>query len=528
MFHFIILMLIACSLKLPIGRGGDSPYPTEFRHTLSNLSQENIRHCTSLPPTERLVCELEGAIDAQGHPTTNAKNTNPPAQPPPAKESCKFREDNIYTLYPHSMPQSPVLNRVLEKYVAMHRRCRDIDFASLDDVYTSSRRPICRYLIWRPSGYGFGNRLLALISSFLYAVMSARVLLIDYPEWDHLFCEPFLGSSIQLPARTKLNQVLGEWYIQFRDARCGLNSSNKICNTTVVNLRLDHVTGLREYESVACPMGYSRVRNIEFLTMRECNQYLVPGFYLNPVLSPLLEVLFPQRNAFHLLSRFLLVPSDAMWASIRPSLDIQASRRVGVQIREFVGRYTTAYDGNVIECIKKKGGFLPKKFRKRRVHSGEYCGVYVATLLRRHLEAVNSSLKALVVETGKEFRFNHQRLDGREVHDRKHEAEALVDMWVLSMSNVLVTSQDSSFGYIATGVGGVVPNFLDMEEGKGCFMGLGVEPCFHAAPKNLRCAQDEAVAFSLQEIVEKNTSIVKVCNDRPRGWTLLPPTVSKI
>ncbi|CAN6460664.1 unnamed protein product [Victoria cruziana] len=527
MSQLMILMIAACSLILPISRGGNSAHPTNYGHTLSDFSQQKVLHCASLSPAERLVCELEGAIDARGHSVANAKNSGPPL-PPPANGSCKFREDDIYSLYPHSMPQSLVLNGVLEKYVAMHRRCRNVDFASLDDLYASSGRPICQYLIWRPSGYGFGNRLLALISSFLYAIISARVLLIDYPEWGHLFCDPFSGSSIQLPAETKLNQVLGEWYIQFRDARCGFDNSNQICNTSVVNLRLNHKTGLREYDWVACPTGYSRLRNIEFVTMRECNQYLVPGFYLNPVLSPLLEVLFPQRNPFHLLSRFLLLPNDGMWDLIRSALDVQASRRVGVQIREFVGRYTKAYDENVIECIKKKGGFLPKLLRKRRVPSGEYCSVYMATLVRHHLEAVNSSLKVLEEETGKEFRYNHQKLDGREVHDRKHQAEALVDMWVLSMSNVLVTSQDSTFGYIATGVGGVVPNFLDMEEGKGCFMGLGVEPCFHGAPKSLRCMQDEVLPFSLQEAAEKSNSIVKVCNDRPRGWTVLPPGVSYI
>ncbi|CAN6460663.1 unnamed protein product [Victoria cruziana] len=524
---FVLILLVVYSLKLPVGHGGasDNQPPTEYRYTLSSFSQEKIHHCSSLPPSERLICELEGAIDAQGRPANSSK-TKPPQ--PPANRSCKFREDNVYGLYPHSMPPSPVLERVLEKYVAMHRRCRDIDFASLDDVYTSSGKPTCQYLIYKPGPCGFGNRMISLVSSFLYAIMSARVLLIDYPEWDQLFCEPFSGSSIQLPAKSKLSEELGSWYVQFRDARCGAggHQSNQICNTTVVNLRLDHRSRLREYESVACPMGYARLRNIAFVTIRLCNQYFVPGFYINPVLFPLLEVLFPQRNPFHLLSRFLLLPSDPLWASISSYVDTRASRRVGVQVREFNGKYTKAYPANAIECIKKRGGFLPKKFRKR-VRSGEYSTVYMATLLRSHLENVNSSLKMLEEDTGKEFRFNHQRLDGREVHDEEHQAEALVDMWVLSTSNILITSQDSTFGYMATGLGGVVPNFLDKKEGRGCFMGLGVEPCFHAAPRGLLCVQDEPVAFSLHDLVQKSFALM-VCNDRPVGWTVLPPNASYI
>lgn len=424
------------------------------------------------------------------------------------------------------MPASPALNGVLEKYDAMHRRCREVDSdASLNRLYTSSRKPTCQYLIWRQSHYGFGNRLLSLISSFLYAVMSARVLLIEYPNWDELFCEPFSGSSIQLQAATRLNRHVGESHVRFRDAGCGPegNSKNSPCNTTVVDLTLDHTTPERDYEAIACPTGFARLRETPFITIRRCNQYFVPGFYLNPALSPLLDVLFPQRNAFHLLSRYLLAPSDDMWSSIASHLDVRAGRRIGVQVREFrTRRYLSEYDGNVIRCMKKKGGFLPKKFRKRRGRDGDYIGVYMATLIRRHLKEVNSSMRVLEEEAGKKFRLKFQKLDGKEVHDSRHQAEAMIDMWVLSMSHVLVTSQESTFGYIASGLGGVFPYFIDKEPGKGCFIGLGVEPCFHAAPKKLSCVPQEAPAFSLQDLVE-TSSMVKVCNDRESGWTVLPP-----
>ncbi|CAN6460661.1 unnamed protein product [Victoria cruziana] len=522
-FNFIHITLF--SVTLAFAHGSNEPAPTEYGHTLPDLSQEKILNCTAPSPTERPLCELEAALDAQGRPATT-KEPNPSPQPPkPSNNSCKFRQENIYSLYPYSTPPPPELNRVLEKYVAMHRRCRDIDFESLDHVYTSSKRPRCRYLIWSQGRFGFGNRLLPLISSFLYAIMSARVFLIDYPHWDDLFCEPFLGSTTLLPATTKLSRQLGPWYTQFHRARCGsgVQSRNSICNATVVNLVLDiHDHPLSDYESIACPMGYARLRNIPFVTIRKCNQYFAPIFYLNPVLSPLLDVLFPERNPFHLLSRFLLAPNDAMWSSISSHLDIHASRRIGVQIRELKTRrrYISEYDENVLQCIKRKGGFLPKMFRKR-ILPGEYVAVYMATLVKRHLEEVNSSMAVLMKETGKEFILSFQRLDGREVHDTKHQAEALVDMWVLSMSHVLITSQDSTFGYIASALSGVVPNFLDKRAGKGCLMGLGMEPCFHAAPKKLSCVQQEPVAFSLQEMADR-TSKLKVCVDRESGWTVAP------
>ncbi|XP_031483902.1 putative fucosyltransferase 10 [Nymphaea colorata] len=240
------------------------------------------------------------------------------------------------------------------------------------------------------------------------------------------------------------------------------------------------------------PNGLCKAQGHSLCDYKEVQPIYAPVFYLNPVLPPLLDVLFPERNPFHLLSRFLLAPSDAMWGSISSHLDIHSSRRIGVQVRELkTRRYMSEYDENVLHCIKRKGGFLLKRLRKR-IPPEEYPAIYVATLVGRHLEEMNSSMRVLMEETGKEFRLNFQKLDGREVHGMKHQAEALVDMWM-----------------------------LNKRAGKGYFIGLGVEPCFHAAPKRLSCVQEEPVAFSLQDMANR-TSKLKVCVDRESDWTVVP------
>ncbi|KAF3791306.1 Galactoside 2-alpha-L-fucosyltransferase [Nymphaea thermarum] len=521
----LLLFISLFSLQLTILHGLDSP--SDYGHSLPDLVQGKIIHCSSLSPDDKLLCQLEAALDAQGYLEAPGKNATQHSKTPPATMSCKFREDNVYSLYPYAMDPSPLLESVLQKYFAMHIRCKDIEFANLSDVYASSSgRPNCRYLIWRPSGDGLGNRLLSLVSSFLYAIMSARVLLIDYPPWHDLFCEPFLGSTIQLPAPNKLNNWVGHWYTEFRDARCGarITSSNTaICNDTTVNLSLDHDTPIREYESVSCPMGFARLRNVPFVYIRECNQYMIPGFYINPLLSPLLDVLFPQRNAFHLLARFLLFPNDAVWNSIKSNLDFDASRRIGVQIREFEkGKYTSAYDANIVRCIKKKGGFFPRRYRKR-IQMAEYFSIFVATLEKHHVEEMNKAMRVVEEESGKKFTVKWQVVDGKEMHDSQHQKEALIDMWVLSMSHVLITSFESTFGYIATGLSGVVPFFLDKEDGGSCTMGNGLEPCFHAAPKNVLCIQEEPLAYSVHDMALNSSKVIS-CIDRPRlGWTVVSP-----
>lgn len=59
-----------------------------------------------------------------------------------------------------------------------------------------------RYLYVDLSASGLGNRLNTVISAFLYAVLTHRVLLLSTPEfdWDDLFCQPFPGGDWVWPA----------------------------------------------------------------------------------------------------------------------------------------------------------------------------------------------------------------------------------------------------------------------------------------------------------------------------------------
>ncbi|ERN15847.1 galactoside 2-alpha-L-fucosyltransferase [Amborella trichopoda] len=509
----LLLLLLLSSLLSPSS-------PVEFRDSLSDLSQQSILHCSTLTSTDKLLCEFAGAIDDQGNPATRT--------PTVQSSSCKFKEDGAYNAYyPYATSPSQELTTILEKYFSMHQRCVAKDLATLANAYSSGGRPLCQYVIWGASGDGLGNRLMSLMSAFLYSILSARVLLIDYPEWRELFCEPFLGSTISIPQGAAFDRGIGAWNVEFLDAKCGspLSSvNNGGCNNTIVKLSLDHDTPLREYDFVMCPLGYSRLRNVPFVTIRECNQYLVPGFYANPVLTPLMDLLFPERNVFHVLSRYLLSPSDPMWHSIRDDTDVQASRRIGIQIREFqFEKYTSEYDDNIVRCLWERGGILPRRFRKG-VCEGEYLAIHVATLEKGHVLKVNETMKIIEEETGVEARVSRQAVDGREAHDAAHQEEALIDIWVLSMSHVLITSIYSTFGYVASALSGVAANFIDKREGESCKVSNGVEPCFHAAPKLLVCSDDELMRYTAFDLAV-NSSWVRPCADRiVLGWTLAKGT----
>lgn len=72
-----------------------------------------------------------------------------------------------------------------------------------------------------------------------------------------------------------------------------------------------------------------------------------------------------------------------------------------------------------------------------------------------------------------------------------HDKKALVDMYLLSFSDTLVTSAWSTFGYVSQGISGATSWILTKIEDEEvafakqqgqCIHASSIEPCFHAAP----------------------------------------------
>jgi xyloglucan fucosyltransferase len=68
-----------------------------------------------------------------------------------------------------------------------------------------------------------------------------------------------------------------------------------------------------------------------------------------------------------------------------------------------------------------------------------------------------------------------------------HNQKAWAEMYLLSLTDVLVTSSWSTFGYVAQGLGGLKPWILYKPENRTapnppCRRAMSMEPCFHAPP----------------------------------------------
>lgn len=104
-----------------------------------------------------------------------------------------------------------------------------------------------------------------------------------------------------------------------------------------------------------------------------------------------------------------------------------------------------------------------------------------------------------------------QGAEGEQREDVGHQQKALVDMWVLSLSDILLTSHMSTFGYTAQGLGGLTPYHLKPWLDNACWLSVSSDPCFHFAPRRVECPGDN---FTMKSPLKEAPYVTK-CPDLP-------------
>uniref|UniRef100_A0A1J3DBA2 Fucosyltransferase n=2 Tax=Noccaea caerulescens TaxID=107243 RepID=A0A1J3DBA2_NOCCA len=100
--------------------------------------------------------------------------------------------------------------------------------------------------------------------------------------------------------------------------------------------------------------------------------------------------------------------------------------------------------------------------------------------------------------------------------DKKlHDQKALAEMYLLSLTDKLVTSDSSTFGYVAQGLGGLKPWILYKPKNHTapnppCVRAMSMEPCFLRAP-----------LYGCQAKTVNITPFVRRCEDRLTGLKLV-------
>ncbi|CAN8293646.1 unnamed protein product [Cochlearia groenlandica] len=456
------------------------------------------------------------------------------------ESSCLSRHQSSLYRKPSPYKPSQYLISKLRSYEMLHKRCGPdteaykIAIQQLDqhDSLSSRSGGLCKYIVWVPLS-GLGNRILSLVSVFLYALLTERIILVDQRnDISDLFCEPFPNTSWLLPLDFPLTDELDRFHWHSPSSygnmlkRHVINSSTEIL-PPYLYLHLVHNYG--DYDQMFfCQEDQSLIRKVPWLIVKSDN-YFIPSLWLIPSFFSELSKLFPQKDTvFHNLGRYLIHPTNQVWGLVNRFYDTYLSRadeRLGIQIRVFhhAGFLQLVMD-QIVSCTQREK-LLPEASAAQEEpqvnmsKSPKFIAVLVTSLNQKYYDNLKSVYWEHVSSTGDIIGFYQPSQEMYQQRNKKlHNQKALAEMYLLSLTDKLVTSAWSTFGYVAQGLGGINPWILYKPENytapdPPCGRAISMEPCFHSPPLNGCEAHTRTDAWTVKPFV-------KPCEDRICGIKL--------
>ncbi|XP_050231046.1 galactoside 2-alpha-L-fucosyltransferase-like [Mercurialis annua] len=457
-------------------------------------------------------------------------------------ESCISRyESSLYRKTSTHKPSSYLISK-LRKYEKRHKHCGPgTEFYNkavkgLDSSHANVTSE-CSYIVWLPSN-GLGNRIVSMTAAFLYSLVTDRVLLVHHgTDMADLFCEPFPNTSWFLPSDFPLID-------QFDSSKMRNNYSygallkNNNTNTSTLKppgfLFLYLAYNYDESDKLFyLDQNQDFLRKVPWLILRS-DQYFVPYLFLIKSFQNELNRLFPDKETvFHNLSRYLFHPSNQAWGLITRFYQAYLARAdeiIGLQIRLFDPKSNPSdlVMKQILSCTENEN-LLPKLVNQKNTvtsasRNQTLKAILVASLHSEYYTNLKNIYWTKPTATGEAIGvYQPSNEEYQHFGDNMHNIKAWAEMYVLSLSDVLVTSSWSTFGYVAQGLGGLRPWIMFMPDNRNipnppCRRVLSMEPCFHYPPsydrdKNVRdenvdlgehVTQCEDVSWGVKLVNSKN------------------------
>ena len=466
------------------------------------------------------------------------------------RDSCRSRHllSRYYKHFPYA--PSPHLLHKLRAYEARHRRCAPGTplYAKSVEQLRSGRNADeavveCRYIVWLPFD-GLGNRMLSMVSGFLYALLTGRVFLVAMPpDAADLFCEPFPGTTWLLPLEDfPVANLFGLGHNPEQSYTRLLSRKKIVVDSDPVN----NATAPPVPAYVYLSLGYQLTDWLFFcgehqLALGKVNWLLLySDLYFVPSLYPIagfrdeLRRLFPAReSASHLLFRYLLHPANPVWGLVTRYYHAYlapATRRIGVQVRMF-GFASVPVDDmyNQILACSRQERVLPEidgdgDVAAAGTGSKTSTAILVASLYPDYYERLRARYyeHAAAKSGGGWVGVFQPTHEGRQATaSLAHNQRALAEVYLLSFSEALLTSGLSTFGYVSSSLAGVRPTILltafhHKVPATPCRRAVSMEPCNLTPPWGVECRRGEAVAVGGEDLA----SHLKVCEDWQKGLKL--------
>ncbi len=475
------------------------------------------------------------------------------------RNPCASREKmpSMYTRrkFAKDADPNPAWELVFREYRILHRTCtsriQNMEFY-FEEKNTSTG---CKFMLCDPTaGSGLGNKILLLTSCFLYAVLTQRVFLVPASTFfGDIMCEPFEGSSWRLPDPHVLGlgsvgnspfQSMDSFLTAAKDGGDNDHDHSKVSDM-IYAVDLSDRMKFQPANRFYCPTEQSLLRNVTWVGLVGC-QYIIPKLFTIPTFRPTLESLFPTRMVLTDILRSLMLPVDTIWRAIE-DVDTEQpqprpDRRVGVQIRYFPGdsESHSGLESRVKQCAFENG-LLPQqqlqlvtaantansefssKRNQSQVETSSPSSVVAAAAatttttttppLRTQVfiaSLYDSFEKSLTMDYLQNPPANGENVTIMQLSRKfeqgftiEEDAQALVEIILLSFSDEIIVTPMSTFGGVAHAYGALVPWFArkmkwfhekpeDEEEPTGvpCVRGQTIDTCQHLPQKAFECPHD--------------------------------------
>jgi xyloglucan fucosyltransferase len=230
----------------------------------------------------------------------------------------------------------PELSDHLQRYNRLHDKLLyELPIEDAFKTSLTSAKNTVRYLVWRPVGEDMAGRLLSLVSAYLLALLTDRILLVNFPYMRHLFCEPFTRSSWIFPEKrlADLNK-----FVVMRDA-LKIRSPIRIA-------RLKLKEGFQDDDSIflTCNGNIKNMLGHAQMVLVESPVGFIELIAANPSHRARLAHLFQGQSIYSSLMHNLLHPSNDMWFRIIDAYHVH---------------YTNDYDRPARLAVYLNGGDSP-------------------------------------------------------------------------------------------------------------------------------------------------------------------------
>jgi hypothetical protein len=391
------------------------------------------------------------------------------------------------------------LRNMLLEYVNLHHKIMDPADSSVPKRYVViDDEPLT----------GLGNRFQVMVSVFLYAMLSRRAILIDWPEVKPSLHWNAEESVAMLPMHQLLENPGFDWdYSHFKDRmeefKCANQTNYKegddtwfqCCSETYAEFsgNFDKFRNGIQCRNISRYRGVEEIFQCGLFAQEPSDQvvrimtweYFVPQMELNPYYRHLIRRVFQQDSGaaggnegivdvFTPLCRFLLRPVSEVRSRINKfKRDHFGDFTLGLQIRRVgINKLNETQEDIFWNCaVQTTADHILESAKKKSATVKWFLATDSPETRQRALEQFGDRV---VINDAPISRNNSEGI-----------VNGFIDMWLLSECDDIIVSAASTYGKIAFGLRGISPKYVNRQS--QCVRRSGWQPCFFQFEKfNLR------------------------------------------